>query len=71
MTPIRSIRAFCVNHCMCGQVKEVRLCPCVNCELWPYRMGKRPTTPGSAETAETPDVAADFFELNEECDEVS
>lgn len=66
MTPIKSIRAYCVNHCMCGQAKEVRLCPCVKCELWPYRMGKRPTTPGSGETEENPDVAHDFEEQNED-----
>ena len=66
MTPVKSIRAYCVNHCMCGQAKEVRLCPCVNCELWPYRMGKRPTTPGSGETTEKPDVATEFSAQNEE-----
>ncbi len=71
MTPIRSIRAFCVNHCMCGQVKEVRLCPCVNCELWPYRMGKRPTTPGSGEAAGNHDVATDFSELGEDSEGAS
>lgn len=66
MTPIKSIRAYCVNHCMCGQMQEVRLCPCVKCELWPYRMGKRPTTPGNGETKENHDVANGFSEQNEE-----
>lgn len=70
LTPIKSIRAKCVD-CCCGSTQEVRLCPAQSCPLWPYRMGRRPTTPGSGEAAETPDVAADFFELNEECDEVS
>lgn len=66
MTPVKSIRAYCVNHCMCGQAKEVRLCPCVKCELWPYRMGKRPVTPGSGETTEKTDVATEFSAQNEE-----
>lgn len=71
MTPIKSIRAFCVNHCMCGQTKEVRLCPCQNCELWPYRMGKRPTTLSGGETTENPGIATDFFELGEDSEVVS
>lgn len=66
MTPIKSIRAFCVNHCMCGQVREVRSCPCKSCELYPYRMGKRPVTPDSRKTQENPDVAHDFDEQGEE-----
>ena len=52
--------------CLRGQVQEVRLCPCINCELWLYRMGKRPTTPGSGETTEKPDVATEFSAQNEE-----
>ena len=71
MTPIKSIRAFCVNHCMCGQTKEVRLCPCQNCELWPYRMGRRPTTPGSGEAMEKPDVARDYEEQTEKSEGAS
>ena len=66
MTPIKSIRVYCVNHCMCGQVQEVRLCPCVKCELWPYRMGKRPVTPDSSKTEENPDVAHNFDGQNED-----
>ena len=41
MTPIKSIRAKCLD-CCAGQPKEVRLCPAVNCQLYPYRMGHRP-----------------------------
>ena len=66
MTPIKSIRAYCVHHCMCGQLQEVRLCPCTNCQLWPYRMGKRPTTPASGETEENTDVARDSEAQREE-----
>ena len=41
-TPIKAMRKNCLD-CCCGSRKEVRLCPSVNCALWPYRFGKRPT----------------------------
>lgn len=41
MTPMKAIRAKCLD-CCCGQVQEVRLCPCADCPLYPYRMGRRP-----------------------------
>ena len=41
MTPIKAIRAKCID-CCCGDKKEVRLCTIDWCPLWPYRMGKRP-----------------------------
>ena len=40
-TPIKSIRKKCLD-CTCGQVKEIRDCPIINCALYPYRMGRRP-----------------------------
>lgn len=41
MTPIKAIRAKCID-CCCGNVSEVRRCPCEDCPLYPYRMGHRP-----------------------------
>jgi len=42
LTPIKAIRAKCLD-CCCGQAKEVRECPSdKRCSLYPYRMGKRP-----------------------------
>lgn len=41
MTPVKSIRAKCLD-CCCGQAVEVRQCPCMDCSLWPYRLGHRP-----------------------------
>ena len=41
MTPMKAIRAKCLD-CCCGQMNEVRLCPCKGCPLWAYRMGHRP-----------------------------
>lgn len=56
LTPIKAIRAKCLD-CVCYQVREVRLCPCTDCSLWPYRMGHRPkkapaTREENAEAAE-------------------
>ena len=50
LTPIKAIRAKCVD-CCCGNVAEVRRCPATHCTLYPYRMGKRPKG-----YTDTPDV---------------
>ena len=41
-TPIKSIRKKCLD-CTCYQPKEIRLCEIINCPLYPYRMGTRPS----------------------------
>lgn len=41
-TPMKSIRKKCLD-CSVNQPKEVRKCPVINCALYPYRMGKRPS----------------------------
>lgn len=41
MTPMKAIRAKCLD-CCCGQVNEVRICPCDDCSLHPFRFGKNP-----------------------------
>ena len=41
MTPIKAIRAKCLDCCG-GSTKEARLCPADSCPLHPYRMGRRP-----------------------------
>ena len=41
LTPIKAIRAKCLD-CTGNQPKEVRLCTCLSCPLWGYRMGVRP-----------------------------
>ena len=40
MTPMKAIRAKCLD-CN-GTAKEVKLCPCIDCPLWPFRLGKNP-----------------------------
>ncbi len=45
MTPMKAIRAKCLDCCG-GQAKEVRLCPCVDCALYPYRFGRNPNRVG-------------------------
>lgn len=41
LRPLKAIRAKCID-CCCGQHKEVRLCTCIDCPLYPYRFGRRP-----------------------------
>ena len=41
-TPIKSIREKCLD-CTAGSRKEIRLCTVIQCALYPYRFGKRPT----------------------------
>ena len=40
-SPIKAIRAKCLE-CCCGQANEVKLCPCTDCHLYPFRFGKNP-----------------------------
>ena len=49
LTPVRSIRAKCLD-CCANQPKEVRLCSITKCPLWHYRMGKRPKKPLDSST---------------------
>ena len=41
-TPIKAMRAKCLD-CCCGSTKEIQLCPVIECPLYPYRFGKKPT----------------------------
>lgn len=41
MTPVQSIRKYCLDCCG-DSPKEVRLCPNTECFLYPFRMGKNP-----------------------------
>ena len=43
-TPMKAIRRKCLD-CVCGSAKEVELCVIKDCSLYPYRFGRRPTTP--------------------------
>lgn len=45
LTPLKAIRANCLD-CMCGQRKEVRLCPSTDCPLYIYRFGHNPKRKG-------------------------
>lgn len=45
LTPIKAIRARCLD-CCCGSAKEVELCPIPDCSLYPYRFGKNPKLKG-------------------------
>ncbi|MDR2755334.1 MAG: hypothetical protein LBC20_06470 [Planctomycetaceae bacterium] len=41
LTPLKAIRTKCLD-CCCGQKREVQLCPCTDCSLYPYRLGRNP-----------------------------
>lgn len=43
LTPLKAIRKKCLE-CSNYQYKEVELCPIKDCPLYPYRLGKRPST---------------------------
>ena len=57
-TPIKSIREKCLD-CTAGSRKEIRLCTVVQCALYPYRFGKRPTQA-------IVDTIKDYYEKNTE-----
>lgn len=40
-SPLRAIRLKCLD-CSNQQIKEVRLCPVIDCPLYGYRMGHKP-----------------------------
>lgn len=56
LPPLKAIRAKCLD-CMCGQYKEVTLCPSEKCPLYAYRFGRRPGKGISS-------IADDEVELN-------
>lgn len=43
MTPIQAIREKCLDCAYTPQ--EVKLCPCKDCALYPFRFGKNPFKP--------------------------
>ena len=45
LSPLKAIRQKCLE-CCCQQSAEVRLCPCEDCALYPYRMGHNPNRKG-------------------------
>lgn len=50
LTPIKAIRANCLE-CVGHQPSLVRECELTDCTLWPYRMGRRPSTVDKRELA--------------------
>lgn len=41
LTRTKAIRLKCLD-CCCGVSSEVKLCTCVTCPLYPYRLGRSP-----------------------------
>ena len=42
LSPLKSVRKYCVNKCMTGQPNEVKLCQAEDCSLYGLRFGKNP-----------------------------
>lgn len=42
-SPRRAIRQHCLS-CVADSAKEVELCQCPDCKLWPFRFGAKPET---------------------------
>ena len=51
ISPLKAIRLKCLE-CCCGSSNEVKLCPCTNCSLYPFRDGHNPFTAKREYTAE-------------------
>lgn len=45
MTPLKAIRAKCLD-CCCGQVYEINKCTATQCPLYEYRTGHNPKLKG-------------------------
>ena len=45
ITPVKAIRTKCLD-CTAGQYKEIKECPCPDCPLYPFRLGKNPNRKG-------------------------
>ena len=43
MTKSKAIKLFCFD-CAGESTKEVTLCPCLDCQLWPFRFGNSPAS---------------------------
>ena len=41
ISPIKAIRKYCLD-CGNDSANEVKLCPCTDCALYPFRFGKNP-----------------------------
>jgi len=54
-TPLKAIRKKCLD-CSGYSKKEVRLCPIVECPLYPYRMGTDPGRKGAGRRGGNPNL---------------
>jgi len=47
VTPIKSIRAYCIGTCCAGNRRQVTICGAKDCPLFGYRLGKHPARRGA------------------------
>ena len=69
LTPCQSIKKYCKEQCCANDLKSWKNCTAVNCYLWPYRFGKRPTASDIEKQNEHEKRIAtpSFFERNPLC----
>lgn len=68
MTPLKSIRAYCLECCR-GALSEVKLCPSLKCPLWPFRSDHNPARAGIGGKGflpNKPNSTSDFEAQNED-----
>ena len=56
--PLDAIREKCLD-CSVYEEKEVKLCPCTDCSLWPFRFGTTPYKQKRAISEEQRQAAAE------------
>ena len=57
ISPLKAIRLKCLDCCN-NQREEVKLCPCTDCILYPFRFGKNPYSKRSKNMSEEQRKAA-------------
>ncbi len=69
LTPCQSIKKYCKEQCCANNLNSWKNCSAINCYLWPYRLGKRPTELDIEKQKEHEKSIANpsFFERNTLC----
>lgn len=61
--PLEAIKEKCLD-CSVYDEKEVKLCPCTDCVLWPFRFGNSPYKKRRKLTSEQRKAAAERLDKN-------
>ena len=66
LTPIPAIKKYCKEQCCANDFKSWKECSAINCYLWLFRLGKRPTPKTIQQQKQHPKYIANpsYFERN-------